>query len=367
MAFETGEIAGRVREAGPLWVGALTAIAAFLFAVQLLGAATTAVEPLVREFLAAVLVGDASALGLGWVTTYLLTNGSVVAVLAVSLFEADLVDPGQLYLLVAGSRLGAAAIVVLVGALDYFQKRRFSFEQSTSLGLLTFVVTHTVYLPATVLGYLTLGPAQSLLGGFSGDLVPEVRLLAVFDPVTEWVLGLIGPGPSFLVAVAVLFGALRALDRLLARVDTETFRQYVFRHFERPWVSFAVGLVVTSLTTSVAFSLGVVVPLYNREFVTREEILPYVLGANVGTLVDTVLVAVVLQTSVGTATVLWLVVVSTLVTVVAMLGYRHYATAVSGFQGLILGDRRYLFAFLAALVAVPLALVAVPMVVATIP
>ncbi|MFB6352508.1 MAG: sodium:phosphate symporter, partial [Halobacteriales archaeon] len=92
--------------------------------MQLLGAATDAAAPLLRRALVTVVAGDAPSLGLGWLGAYAVANGSVVAALALSLFRADILSSSQLFLMVAGSRLGAAAIVVFIGAADYLQRRQ---------------------------------------------------------------------------------------------------------------------------------------------------------------------------------------------------------------------------------------------------
>lgn len=123
----------RLGSSGWLPVVAAATVVLFLFAVQLLGAATDSAAPLLERLLAAVVGGDPSALGLGWVGAYALANGSVVAALALSLFNSDLLSASQLFLMVVGSRLGAAAIVVFVGALDYFHRRGYSFPESVSM------------------------------------------------------------------------------------------------------------------------------------------------------------------------------------------------------------------------------------------
>jgi sodium-dependent phosphate cotransporter len=354
----------RVPESALLLAAATGTVLLFLFAVQLLGAATEAAAPALERFLERVVVGDAPALGLSWVAAYVLANGSVVAALALSLFGSGLLSVSQLFLMIAGSRLGAAAIVVVVGALDYLQKDRYAIQEAVSLGLLTFLVTHSVYLPVTAVGYL----AQPVLGepfrAVGDGIALGVRPLGWFEPVTAAVTALVGPALAFGLAVALLFGSMHLFDRLLGRVDTETIREYVFAHFEQPWLSFAIGLAVTMLTTSVAFSLGVIVPLYNRGYVERAELLPYVLGANLGTLLDTLVVAIVLETAVGTATVLFLLAVATLLTLLALLFHRRYAAVVERVHGRLVDDRRAFVAFLASLVLAPLALLVVPLVLA---
>ncbi|WP_256290090.1 universal stress protein [Halobellus inordinatus] len=100
----------RVRASAPLWIGALASVALFLFAVQLLDIATEAATVPLRQFFAHHVSGDAQALGVSWLATYVLTNGSIVAALSVSLFGNGIVTDAQLFLMVAGSRLGAEEI-----------------------------------------------------------------------------------------------------------------------------------------------------------------------------------------------------------------------------------------------------------------
>lgn len=60
------------------------------------------------------------------------------------------------------------------------------------------------------------------------------------------------------VALASLFGSLWLFEEVLERVETGTVRTYLFRYFDRQWLAFSIGLLITAVTTSVAFSLGVV-------------------------------------------------------------------------------------------------------------
>jgi sodium-dependent phosphate cotransporter len=106
----------------------------------------------------------------------------------------------------------------------------------------------------------------------------------------------------------------------------------------------------------------VAVPLYNRGYVDRDELLPYVLGANLGTLFDTLVVALVLDSAVGVALVLLLFGTAGLVTVGALLVRDRYGRLVAAVDDRLLVDRRAFVAFVLSLVLVPLLLVAVPLV-----
>lgn len=333
----------------------------FLFAVQLLGAATGAARPTLRRLLTRVVVGDSSALGLSWLAAYALGNGSVVAALALSLFDSGLVSTPQLFLMVAGSRLGAAGIVLFIGALEFVQKARYSLRKAVSMGLLTFLLTLSIYLPVTLLGYLALPLTTGPVSTVTGRWTLGSQTGSLFEPIVTGVTATVGPLPSFLLAVAVLFGSLRLFDRVLGQVDTGLLRDRLFSHFRRTWLSFAIGLVITTVTTSVAFSLGVIVPLYNRGYVKRDELVPYVLGANLGTLFDTLLVAIVLQTPVGIATVLTLLGIATGITIAVLLVHDQYVGAIGTVDDRLSDDRRAFTAFVAALVLVPALLLLVPL------
>lgn len=343
-------------------IGAIGSIVLFLFAVQLLGTATEAAEPILQPVFVRVMLGDPSALGLSWFGAYVLANGSVIAALAISLFTVDIVSPPQLFLMIAGSRLGAAAVVVFIGALDYLQKERYSLQKSISMGLLTFLLTLSIYLPVTVLGYLALPFLRRSLQTVSRNVRFGVRSLALFDHLTAAITTRIGPVLSFLLAVGILFGSLKLFDRLLATVDTSVLRRRFFAHFQNTWVSFAIGLLVTAVTTSVAFSLGVIVPLYNRGYIERDELIPYVLGANLGTLFDTLLVAVVLESTVGVAVVLVLLVIAAVVTLGALVVHDDYSRLIGAVDDRLLDDRRAFVAFVLTLLLVPIALLLLPLV-----
>jgi len=300
-------------------------------------------------------VGDRSALGLSWLATYVLANGSLVAALSLSLFTADLVPPSQLFLMIVGSRLGAAAVVVFIGAFDYLNAELDTLRESTSLGLLTFLLTHSVYVPTLVVGYLSL----PLVGSVSdaGETTPGPTAVDVPDLITVATTGivdLVGPGVAFALAVGCILVSLRLFDRLIDSVDKQRLRRRYITELSDKWVSFTLGLVLTGVTTSVAFSLGVVVPLYNRGHIKRREIMPFVLGANVGTLVDTLVVAVALDTPTGVAIVTAVLVLGFVSSVALLLVYPTYGSVVGAIQTEIVADPRYFVGFLVSLVLVPL-------------
>jgi Na+/phosphate symporter len=62
---------------------------------------------------------------------------------------------------------------------------------------------------------------------------------------------------------------------------------------------FALGCIVATLTLSVSVALTVLVPLASRGYIKREESIPYIMGANITTLADTLVAAMVLGNAVA--------------------------------------------------------------------
>ncbi len=335
-----------------VWLGVLVALALFLFAARLLGAATEAFSPVVELYLDRIVTSDPSALGVSWLAAYGLLNGSVVAAVSVAFFHAELVSPTQFFLLVAGARLGASGVIVLIGGLEFLQERQGPVMKSVSMGILSFLVTQTIYLPATAVGYITL---DWLLSAF-----PTVELAddsggakSMNGTATDALVDYLGAAPTFLLAVVLLFLSLRLFDAVLDKVDTEQLRHHFHDKFESRWFPFVLGLVVAGVTASIVFSVGIVVPLYNRDSVDLDDIVPYIMGANISTFVDTVIVGVALGAADALSIVAWFIVVLALVTGLALAFYRPYFTFVETLLTHTVENRVVFFAFFVLLVAVP--------------
>jgi sodium-dependent phosphate cotransporter len=179
----------------------------------------------------------------------------------------------------------------------------------------------------------------------------------VIDWLAATVVAHAGPLLSVLAATGLLLGSLRLLGRVFDKVDFEQIRERYRRYFSSRWVAFGVGLGLTALTTSIAFSLGVIVPIYNRGYLRHREVIPYMFGANIGTLLDTVVVSLFVEVAGGVASVLLVMGMTALVTLPALVAIERYRRLIDGVLGRLLASRRAFLLFLGSLGLGPLALV----------
>ena len=271
--------AGAVRRAA--WL--LPGIVLFVLSLELLKKGAAAVGPLLRGL---DVSGLAGALGFGWAMACLVLSGSPVAAIALALLGARTLTTEEAFGMIGGSRLGASFVVLVIGVLDDLRNRR-TEKRSAYIGVAALVTTAVVYLPAMVLGL------AALRAGLFEGLRLEGRevgslIASVYGPVTGWLARRLPAALLFLGGIGCLLVAFRFIDRVLPDLQgRESPVSLAGRVAYQPWFMFAVGLGVTALTLSVSVSLSLLVPLAARGYVRRENVVPYILGANITTFIDT--------------------------------------------------------------------------------
>jgi Na+/phosphate symporter len=113
---------------------------------------------------------------------------------------------------------------------------------------------------------------------------------------------------------------------------------------------------VATLTLSVSVALTVLVPLAVKGYVKRDEALPYIMGANIMTLADTLVVAMLQPTEVAAQIVLAQALGVAIVSIVILaFFYRPVRRAVTTIEDYFVASNRRLAVFVAILFVLPVA------------
>ena len=301
-----------------------------------------------------------NSLGFGWLLAYIFLSGSPVAAIAVSFFAAGTITAIQSFTMITGSRLGASFIVLFVGFIYYL--RGHQRAASISIGVLALLTTAAIYLPALAIGYwlLSSGVLRSLQ---IGATTPVSSLIdTIFDPILDLINRLGLPGwVVFGVGIGTLLLGFNLLDRALPEMDAERSSfQRIGRLVYRPMAMFLLGCAVTSLTLSVSVSLSILVPLSAKGLVRRENTLPYIMGANITTFIDTLVAALINGGPAAfTIVLVEMISVATLSLLVLAFCYRPFERAILRLQETIIRNNRTLGAFLCIMLIVPVLLLLV--------
>jgi hypothetical protein len=286
-------------------------------------------------------------------------SGSPVAATALTFFDAGVMGEMTAFAMITGSRLGAGFVVLLIGFLYLLRGR--DRATSLSMGLLSLTVTATVYVPGLVLGIATLqtGLLEGIRLGSGAVLHSAIDL--VIDPAVVMVVSFLPGWAVFAAGLGIILFSFSLFDRCLPQMRLKRSQLgLVSRLVYRPWVMFALGALITLISMSVSLSLSILVPLSNRGFVRRENVIPYILGSNVTTFIDTLLAAVLLDNPTAFTVVLVQMLSITAVSVALLATvYRRYERWMLKFVTWVTMDNRNLTVFMAALFFAPILLMLV--------
>ena len=329
----------------------------FILSLELLKKGAAAVGPLLRGLDVGGLPG---ALGFGWVMACIVLSGSPVAAIALALLAACTLSTEEAFGMIGGSRLGASFVVLVIGMLDDLRSRR-TEKRSAYIGVAALLTTAVVYVPALALGLTALRA-----GAFEG-LRLEGRELgsivgAVYGPLTGWLARHLPAAVLFLAGIGCLLAAFRAIDRVLPDLQgRESPVTLAGRVAYQPWFMFAVGLGATALTLSVSVSLSLLVPLAARGYVRRENVVPYILGANITTFIDTLFAGALVGHPDGVRIVAVLMATVTALSLPIVLVFPYaFERVVDHAARAATGSGRAVLVFVAGLFLAPLLLMALP-------
>ncbi len=326
----------------------------FILAITLMKEGSRDLAPLVRDRFH--VTNPANSLGFGWLFAYVVMSGSPVAAATLTFFDAGVIDQMSAFTMITGSRLGASFIVLFIGFIYVLRGR--NRATSLSMGLLSLIVTGTTYLMALGVGLALL--AAGWLNAIqlqSGAMLTSATDM-IFDPISALFLTFLPGWALFLVGFGIIMVSFNLFDRCLPEMSLkESHVGRMSRLVYQPWVMFLLGAGITLISMSVSVSLSILVPLSQRGFVRRENVIPYIMGANITTFVDTLLAAVLLNNPAAFTVVLIEMLSITIVSfVILALFYRFFQEKTLDLVNRISENNRNLAIFMVTILIVPLIL-----------
>jgi Na+/phosphate symporter len=329
----------------------------FVLAITLMKEGASSLVPFVRNQFAAS--NPANSLGFGWLFAYVTMSGSPVAAAALTFFDGGAISELGAFMMIIGSRLGGSFIVLVIGFIYVLRGR--NLINSLDMGLLSLTVTGTTYVVALVIsiGFLYTGILDQI-SFQSGALLSGVTDL-IFTPIVVFFLTFFPHWALFLVGLVTIVISFSLFDKCLPQMTLkESQLGQMSRLVYRPWVMFALGAAITLISMSVSVSLALLVPLSNRGFVRRENVIPYIMGANISTFIDTLFVAVLLNNPAAFTLVLVSMVSITIVSIIILATvYHRYEHQMLAFIAWVMRDKRNLAFFVAIILVIPVILILV--------
>lgn len=326
----------------------------FILALTLMKEGAKGLTPLVQGRFD--VSNPANSLGFGWLFAYVIMSGSPVAASALTFLDAGILSQLSAFTMISGSRLGSSFIVLFIGFIYVLRGRNRS--TSLSMGLLSFTVTGTIHAGVLVLGYFLLQTTliERIPMG-SGMLLTAITDL-IFEPIVAFASSFLPAWGLFVVGLAIIMGSFSLFDKCLPEMSLkESQVGRVSRLVYRPAIMFLLGGAITLISMSVSVSLSILVPLSHRGFVRRENVIPYIMGANVTTFIDTLLAAVLLNNP-DTVTVVMaqMLCVTVISLIILLFFFRPYERAALRFVNWVTLENRNMAIFMILIFVIPILL-----------
>jgi sodium-dependent phosphate cotransporter len=337
------------------WWALRFAAALYLFmgALQIMRAGAAGLAGLQEDGL--LISNWASTLGFGWLGALLVLSGSPIAASALTLVKGGPINEIEGFTMMTGSRLGAAFVALLV-AVIYALRGTGARRKPLSTAVMALTTTFVIYVPGSLIGYALLRwePFHRLSPSF------PVQFNDLLSVLYGGLLERLEDLPALLLFVGgllVLLASFKLIDTVLPKVTDESLSGPRLELLKRKWPMFAIGCAVALVTMSVSVALTILIPLVVKGYVKREAIVPYIMGANITTLGDTLLAAFLLDSPESVRIVLAGIVGTTIVSVI-LLTFFYVPTrrGIWRFQRRVVSNRKTLLTFTAGLFLVPLAI-----------
>jgi len=282
----------------------------FLLSITLLGDSVKAMGKGVATAIMQTVSNPFLGLFVGIFSTSLVQSSSMTTSLVVGLVAGGIfgTDPLQAVHIaipiIMGANIGTSVTntVVSFGHIS----RDAEFERAFAAS-----IVHDFF---NILAVLVLFPLQyffniiGIAATFASDLFVNIGGLelidplgAILDPVSKGVLKLFPTLPwiGLIVAFMLLFISLKyivtTMRSLVLRKIEAFLNQYLFRNMG---LALLVGLVFTAIVQSSSITTSLVIPLAAAGILSLNKLFPYMLGANIGTTVTTLLASLATKNSV---------------------------------------------------------------------
>ena len=278
-------------------IGSILSIYFFISAIVLVKNSAKVVGVALAETIVLIIRDTTSAVFAGWISTALLhSSGAFDSIICA--FTSSGVMPLNLSVgTIIGAEIGTTVTPFLISVLERLKGKgesRAAFNVTMS-HVLYNLFTLAIFYPME----LFFGTFSKIAKWGSHQFVKITWLNAVpdlLDTITPWVkplLGYIGPWAGLVGGGVLLLVALGAVEKYMTAIFSMPRSWNLIRStFTRPKRAFLAGFIFTLLVPSTTVMVSLLIPLATSGVIKAEYyILPYILGANIGTVFDVMIAA----------------------------------------------------------------------------
>ena len=292
-------------------VGSILAVYFFVAGIVVIKDAACIMGESLTEKIVLIISDTTSGVFAGWIGTAIIQSSGAFDSIIVTFTSSGVMPLTLAVATIIGAEIGTTVTPFLVSVLG--QARGGKRLDAT----FTVTMSHVLYNLFTLLLFY---PAELFFGFFSNialrgkDVFIRAPWLGAFpdiiDIATPWVEVLyefIPPWVGLIIGGVMLVGALMTLEKYMTEIFSMPRSWNLLRAtFTKPLRAFFAGFIFTILVPSTSVMVSLLVPLAGSGAILADYyILPYILGANIGTVFDVMIAALATGTPISMG--VWLV------------------------------------------------------------
>ena len=278
-------------------VGTLVAIYFFISGIILIKSSACIMGEALAEKVVLIIRDTTSAVFAGWISTALLHSSGAFDSIVVAFTSSGVMPLSLSVAAIIGAEMGTTVTPFLISVLGHLRKGtrlRASFNVTMThvlYNLFTLMIFYPIELYFKTFTKVAEQGSKIFVRASWLKAIPDI-----LDVVTPWVDPLLEAIPTWaglLVGGAMLVLALGGVEKFMTEIFSMPRSWNLIRAtFTRPKRAFIAGLLFTMLVPSTTVMVSLLVPLASSGVILPEYyILPYILGANIGTVFDVMIAA----------------------------------------------------------------------------
>lgn len=292
-------------------IGSIVAIYFFVSAIVLIKSSAKVMGEALAETIVLLIRDTTSAVFAGWISTAMLHSSGAFDSIVVAFTSSGVMPLTLSVAAIIGAEMGTTVTPFLISVLERLKGKG---ESDASFNV---TMSHVLYNLVTLALFY---PLELFFGVFTKIAERGTNIFVkaswlnavpdILDVLTPWVdplLDIIPPWGGLIIGGAMLIAALGAVEKYMTAIFSMPRSWNLIRStFTRPKRAFLAGFLFTLLVPSTTVMVSLLVPLATSGVIKAEYyILPYILGANIGTVFDVMIAALATGDPIGLG--VWLV------------------------------------------------------------
>ena len=271
----------------------------FLFSINLLGTAFNSVGQYTADTLLKATNNPFIGLFIGLLITAIIQSSSTTTSMIVAVVATGSLSLSNAIPMVMGANIGTTLTSTLV-SLGYLNQNK-AFNRAIAAGSLhdffNILSTCILFPLEYFYGFLTLLSSRFtsiLITSPVVNFFPEWPLqLFTLQPMSDFIVGSVPDAWILILASFILlYLSINLLSKVIYKLligdSKNKFKAYIF---DKPYKSFGWGLLITASIQSSSVTTSLTVPLVARGSTSVKKVLPFILGANLGTTITALIAA----------------------------------------------------------------------------